>query len=122
MAAVRFNQIPEITWQTPKQCCVFRARTARNSLRASIFPLERHALMRCLPTVSHVRRLLQRATAEIESSGEAEVALAGRTFRIEKQFLDDIASAPTSLNQQAASTPERRLTICCWRASAHALR
>ena len=44
---------------------------------------------------AHVRRLLQRATAEIESSGEAEVALAGRKFRIKKQFLDDIASHST---------------------------
>jgi putative redox protein len=38
----------------------------------------------------HVRHLLSAATAEIESAGEAEVALAGRKFRIKKQFLDDI--------------------------------
>jgi putative redox protein len=40
----------------------------------------------------HVRHMLQSATAEIESAGEAEVALAGRKFRIKKQFLDDIAN------------------------------
>ncbi|MEK6591860.1 MAG: bifunctional alpha/beta hydrolase/OsmC family protein [Pseudomonadota bacterium] len=39
----------------------------------------------------HIRHLLQSAAAEIENAGEAEVALAGRKFRIRKQFLDDIA-------------------------------
>src|SRR5512147_89243 len=39
---------------------------------------------------SHVVRLLQPAVAEIEARGEAEVMLAGRPFRIRKQFLDDI--------------------------------
>jgi putative redox protein len=39
----------------------------------------------------HVRRLLEPATAEIETRGEAEVILAGRKFRIKKQFLADIA-------------------------------
>lgn len=41
---------------------------------------------------AHLRHLLQSATAEIEATGEAEVTLAGRKFRIRKQFLDDIAS------------------------------
>ncbi len=41
---------------------------------------------------NHVRRLLAPAIAEIEAAGEAEVALAGRKFRIKKQFLQDIAS------------------------------
>lgn len=41
---------------------------------------------------AHVRHLLQSAAAEIETAGEAEVALAGRKFRIKKQFLDDIGS------------------------------
>jgi uncharacterized OsmC-like protein/alpha/beta superfamily hydrolase len=41
---------------------------------------------------AHVRHLLQSAAAEIETEGEAEVMLAGRNFRIRKQFLDDIAS------------------------------
>ncbi len=40
----------------------------------------------------HVRGLLQPAVAEIEAHGEAEVALAGRKFRIKKQFLDDISA------------------------------
>jgi putative redox protein len=39
---------------------------------------------------AHVRRLLTGATAEIESRGEATVALGGRPFRIRKAFLDDI--------------------------------
>ena len=40
---------------------------------------------------AHVSRLLAAHTAEIESEGEAEVVLGGRTFRIRKQFLDDLA-------------------------------
>lgn len=42
----------------------------------------------------HVVRLLLESRAEIEASGEAEVQLAGRTFRIRRQFLDDIAAQP----------------------------
>lgn len=38
----------------------------------------------------HVRQLLAPAIAEIEAAGEAEVDLAGRKFRIKKQFLQDI--------------------------------
>ena len=40
---------------------------------------------------SHVAHLFADHKAKIEQSGEAEVVLAGRTFRIQKQFLDDIA-------------------------------
>ncbi|MBI2311743.1 MAG: alpha/beta fold hydrolase [Betaproteobacteria bacterium] len=40
----------------------------------------------------HVRHLIQHAAPEIEATGEAEVDLAGRRFRIRKQFLDDLAS------------------------------
>ncbi|MBM3359409.1 MAG: OsmC family protein [Betaproteobacteria bacterium] len=40
---------------------------------------------------AHVRHLLTGAVPEIEAAGEAEVELAGRRFRIKKQFLDDIA-------------------------------
>ncbi|MCH7888655.1 MAG: alpha/beta fold hydrolase [Proteobacteria bacterium] len=40
---------------------------------------------------AHVSRLLAAQKAEIESEGEAEVVLGGRTFRIRKQFLDDLA-------------------------------
>jgi putative redox protein len=40
----------------------------------------------------HVRHLLKDAEDVIEREGEAEVQLAGRAFRIRKQFLDDIDS------------------------------
>jgi putative redox protein len=39
---------------------------------------------------AHVRHLLHGAADEIEAKGEAKVLLAGRPFRIQKQFLDDI--------------------------------
>lgn len=38
----------------------------------------------------HVAHLLTDARPEIEAKGEAEVVLAGRKFRIQKQFLEDI--------------------------------
>ena len=38
----------------------------------------------------HVAHLFAEARPEIEQAGEAEVVLAGRTFRIQKQFLEDI--------------------------------
>jgi putative redox protein len=41
---------------------------------------------------AHVRQLLTPALAQIEAAGEAEVDLAGRKFRIKKQFLEDIGS------------------------------
>lgn len=40
----------------------------------------------------HVRRLIADAAPEIEAKGSAEVAIAGRRFRISKSFLDDIGS------------------------------
>jgi putative redox protein len=40
---------------------------------------------------AHVAHLLAEAKPEIEARGEAEVVLAGRSFRIQKHFLDDIA-------------------------------
>jgi putative redox protein len=40
---------------------------------------------------SHVTQLLADQAADIEADGEAEVELAGRRFRIRKQFLDDLA-------------------------------
>jgi len=40
----------------------------------------------------HVKQLLATALPGIESAGEAEVELAGRRFKIRKQFLDDIGS------------------------------
>jgi putative redox protein len=42
---------------------------------------------------AHVAKLFTDKRAEIESLGEAEVQLAGRPFRIRRQFLDDIAQA-----------------------------
>jgi uncharacterized OsmC-like protein/alpha-beta hydrolase superfamily lysophospholipase len=39
----------------------------------------------------HVARLLAPARAEIERRGEAEVTLGGRSFRVRRQFLDDVA-------------------------------
>ena len=41
----------------------------------------------------HVVRHLEDSVEEIESEGEARVTLAGRTFTIRKQFLDDLAAA-----------------------------
>ena len=41
---------------------------------------------------AHVAHLFQDARPEIDEKGEAEVKLAGRIFRIQKQFLDDIES------------------------------
>ncbi len=41
---------------------------------------------------AHVQHLFQDARPEIEAKGEAEVLLAGRPFRIKKQFLEDIES------------------------------
>jgi len=43
----------------------------------------------------HVARLLTDARDTIEESGEAEVQLAGRPFRIKREFLEDLASAST---------------------------
>ncbi len=40
----------------------------------------------------HVAHLFRDAAAEIAAKGEAEVDLAGRRFRVKKQFLDDIAA------------------------------
>ena len=42
---------------------------------------------------AHVRHLFQDARPEIEARGEAEVLLAGRSFRIKRQFLEDIEGA-----------------------------
>lgn len=41
---------------------------------------------------AHVTHLLAPAVAEITAAGEAEVNLAGRTFRIKRQLLDDLDS------------------------------
>lgn len=45
----------------------------------------------CAPfQAQHIRQLLGTGIGTIEADGEAEVVLGGRTFRIRKQFLDDI--------------------------------
>ena len=40
---------------------------------------------------SHVTRLLRDKLADIRAQGEVEVMLAGRPFRVQRQFLDDVA-------------------------------
>jgi putative redox protein len=47
---------------------------------------------------AHVAHLFQEAKPEIEARGEAEVLLAGRPFRIKKQFLDDISGQKLTEN------------------------
>jgi putative redox protein len=56
----------------------------------------------------HVQHLFQEARPEIEAAGEAEVLLAGRPFRIKKQFLEDIEA--TRL-EDAISTMRKALLI-----------
>ena len=41
---------------------------------------------------AHVLHMMAAARPEIEAAGEAEVLLAGRSFRIKQQFIDDIES------------------------------
>jgi len=55
----------------------------------------------------HVAHNFAPARAEIEAKGEAEVTLAGRTFRIKKQFLEDIAAT----NLQAAIGDMRKALL-----------
>src|SRR6266536_755154 len=45
---------------------------------------------------AHVARLFTGKRAEIEAAGEAEVELAGRTFRIRREFLEDIEAQKLS--------------------------
>jgi putative redox protein len=48
----------------------------------------------CAPSsAAHVTHLFTGSIEEIEKTGKAEVMLSGRPFTIEKQFLDDVASA-----------------------------
>jgi putative redox protein len=57
---------------------------------------------------AHVAKLLEPARAQIEAAGEAQVRIAGRTFRIRRQFLDDIAAQP---QRQAIADLRRALLI-----------
>jgi putative redox protein len=50
---------------------------------------------------AHVRALIDPQAPDLEAEGEAEVSLAGRHFRIKKQFLDDLES------QQSRQTVSR---------------
>lgn len=43
---------------------------------------------------AHIRHWFAHAEDEIRGSGEAEVAIAGRTFRVQKQLLDDLEKHP----------------------------
>lgn len=43
----------------------------------------------------HVAALMRSSLPEIEATGEAEINVGGQTFRIRKQFLDDLAAQPT---------------------------
>lgn len=43
---------------------------------------------------AHVAGLLGDRKGEIEAVGEAEVSLAGRQFRVRREFLDDVAEQP----------------------------
>ena len=57
---------------------------------------------------AHVEHLLAEARPEIEARGEAEVVLAKRTFRIKKQFLQDIAEQKL---REHIATPGRALLV-----------
>lgn len=57
----------------------------------------------------HVTRQFKAKLPEIEETGEAEVSLGGRSFRIKRQFLDDIADHSL---ETAASELRKPLLIC----------
>lgn len=44
----------------------------------------------------HVLKLLDGSRGEIEEKGEAEVSIAGRSFRVRRQFLEDVSSQKLS--------------------------
>lgn len=56
----------------------------------------------------HVTRLLDDALEDIKTSGEARITLAGRTFTIRKQFLEDLAATKM---EKTIRTLERALLI-----------
>ena len=57
---------------------------------------------------THVKENFEMKLDEIEETGEAEVTLAGRPFKIKKQFLDDLESAG---REDKISTLDRALLI-----------
>jgi putative redox protein len=58
---------------------------------------------------AHVEHLLVEQVANIRADGEADVCLAGRTFTIKKQFLDDIAGQ--RLKQDIAAMKKALLVL-----------
>ncbi len=58
---------------------------------------------------AHVEHLLAGSRTEIERTGEAEVDIGGRNFRIKKQFLDDLA---TGCSDEALGRLKVALMIC----------
>ncbi len=58
---------------------------------------------------THVKHMLSSAQEEIERTGVAEVVLAGRKFRIKKQFLDDLDE---NILAKRVATLGRALLIC----------
>jgi putative redox protein len=56
----------------------------------------------------HVTRHLEDALEEIKSSGEARITLAGRTFTIRKQFLEDLAATKM---EETIRTLDRALLV-----------
>lgn len=65
---------------------------------ASIFAAQRIEEIKALVTIgtpadpAHIAHLVQPKRLEIETHGKANVTIAGRTFEIQKQFLEDIES------------------------------
>lgn len=53
----------------------------------------------------HVKKLLKEGIEEIESSGEATVNISGRSFKIKKQFLDDLEKHQLSHVMEELRTP-----------------
>jgi putative redox protein len=58
---------------------------------------------------AHVTGLFQQHVADIHEKGEVEVALAGRPFRIRKEFLDDVAEQ--KLQQRLANLRKALLVL-----------
>ena len=57
---------------------------------------------------AHVTGLFREHVEEIRAKGEVEVALAGRPFRIRKEFLDDVAE------QKLQRLPRAICARRCW--------
>lgn len=63
------------------------------------------AVMGAPADAGHVVKQFEAQVDEIERAGEAEVSLAGRPFRIRKQFLDDIAEHKVEAAAKALKRP-----------------